>query len=329
MRIVVVANCQARPISAILKNMRPELDLADPIILHLARPIDAARDLRVLAEADVIFAQLTSDTFKPDHLATPLLRAAFPGKVIVWPNIFYAGQQPFLRYFTHPEGGRMLGPFEAMHDLRLYRSWLHTGRVDPEVVLQADSALVAKTVQQSLAAVGDRDALADVAVADLIDGNPHAAPMFFTFNHPRSSLLALVAERLLAKAGLDANLSDPLRDEPLGRYRVPGIDNAEGMRGDPVPADGTPQVRGYSLPDLATTFQAVYDADPRFRHPASIRLTPAIGWEHDFLAPHHAAKTTISSTVRKAAHVGGTHSASPSRTSSETDTSPPQRDRLN
>lgn len=285
MRAVVVANCQARPISELLKQMLPALLIDKPIILHLARPADIEHDLEALNRADFIFAQLTSEKFKPDHLATTQLRAAFPGKVIVWPNIFYAGQQPFLRYFTHPEGSRMLGPCEAMHDLRLYRSWLQSGKVDPEAVLHADPVLVAETARVSLATLRGRDALADVAVADLIDQDPSAVPTFFTFNHPRQALLAQVARRLLEKAGLGCDWPPaPPRGEPLGRYRVPGIGNAEQMQGDQWPADGTRQARIYALPELVDTFQGVYDADPRFRDHTRIRFTPAIGWEQDFLA---------------------------------------------
>ena len=212
------------------------------------------------------------------------METGFPGRVVVWPNIFYAGQQPFLRYFTRPGAGRMLGPFEAMHDLRLYRSWLRTGRVDPGAVLQADADLVTRTAAGSRSALTERDALADVAVADLIADDPRAEPQFFTFNHPRRALMADVARRLLRKAGLDAARPPPARPEPLGRYRVPGIDTAEGMQGDPVPAQGTRQPRPYGLADLAAAFQAVYDADPVYREPGAIRLTPAIGWEQEFLA---------------------------------------------
>lgn len=285
MRAIVIANCQARPVSELIKGMQPALQIADPIILHLADAADAERHLEVLARTDYIFAQLTSDTFKPDHLATPSLRATFPGKVIVWPNIFYVGQQPFLRYFTHPDGGRMLGPCEAMHDLRFYRSWLRTGRVEPDAVLQADPELVEQTARESLAALRRRDALADVPVADLIGEDPRSVPMFFTFNHPRRALLAKVAKRLLEKAGFGADASPSLGSrEPLGRYRVPGIDTAEQLYGDPWPtAIGARQPRSYSLTDLTAAFQELYDADPRFRNPSRIRLTPAIGWEQEFL----------------------------------------------
>jgi len=286
MRAIVIANCQAQPISDLIKGMQPSLQVADPIILHLAVAADADRHHEELTRAVYIFAQLTSDAFKPDHLSTQSLRSAFSGKVIVWPNIFYAGQQPFLRYFTHPEGGRMLGPCEAMYDLRWYRTWLHTGRVEPEAVLQADPKLVAQTARESLAALRKRDALADVAIADLIDEDPRSVPIIYTFNHPRSILLAEVANRLLEKAGFRADAPPYMGSrEPLGRYRVPGIDTAEQMYGDPWPtANGGRQPRSYSMTDLAAAFQALYDAEPRFRNPKSIRLTPTIGWEHEFLS---------------------------------------------
>ena len=63
MRADVVANCQASPISELLKQMLPALLIDKPIILHLARTADVERDLEALNRADFIFAQLTSEKF--------------------------------------------------------------------------------------------------------------------------------------------------------------------------------------------------------------------------------------------------------------------------
>ena len=101
MKAVVVANCQARPISWLLPQMHPALQMLEPVVVHLAQDSDAAEHAVRFDQSDVIFAQRTSPNFKPQHLTTDKLRSVYGDKVITWPNIFYLGQQPYLRYLTH------------------------------------------------------------------------------------------------------------------------------------------------------------------------------------------------------------------------------------
>jgi hypothetical protein len=262
--------------------MRPDLDLAEPIILHLANSATEDSDNRTFEDADLILAQLTTDAFKPAHLSTSLLRHSYGARVIVWPNIFFAGQQPYLRYFTNLDGSRMVGPFEAMHDLRLFGSWLRTGRVVPNTVFVWNADELGATVRESLHSLTVKEALTDVIVTDLIQDRHETQSLFFTFNHPRRTLLAEVARRLLVKAGL-APTHDPVpQPEPLGRYRVPGIGTADDLRGDSI---GTKERKAttFALPELCAAFQALYDGNVAFRNPDRIRLTPQIGWETAYL----------------------------------------------
>jgi hypothetical protein len=56
MRIQVIANCQARPVSMILPHLAPDLEPLDPIIVHLSKPENEAAHLAQCERADVIFA---------------------------------------------------------------------------------------------------------------------------------------------------------------------------------------------------------------------------------------------------------------------------------
>jgi hypothetical protein len=66
------------------------------------------------AESDLIFVQLTRDSsrrFRPHREAA----GGIPGKVIVWPNVFFRGACPDLNYVTS-NGTRLLGPLGHYHN---------------------------------------------------------------------------------------------------------------------------------------------------------------------------------------------------------------------
>lgn len=216
MKIIVTGNCQAGPLSTIL-NLLPGVVIDDPIILHLAKNEDEKDHNRRLDAADVIIAQLTWDGFEPAHLRSKALRQRQGKTVLVWPNIFYAGQQPFLRYITVPGKGKLPGPLEFYHDIRVFDAWLkdRAGRIS-----YSDYAGPAPTnAQASLKALAERETKCDVGVADLVSSEKR--PLFYTFNHPTTFLLCRLAERLSAAMGRTARFDESVFGEMLNRYIAP------------------------------------------------------------------------------------------------------------
>ena len=166
MKILVVGNCQARPLSNLLTEVAG-CDILPPIILHLAHETDSDTHLPLLAEADVILAQQTADTFRVPYLRSEAIRAR-DKKVLVWPNVFWAVQQPFLRYFTHADYGRILGPLEAMHDLRIYGRWLASKGLLPDLESRLDAGFAAGVQAASLRSLQAREAGCDVSISDFL-----------------------------------------------------------------------------------------------------------------------------------------------------------------
>lgn len=66
-RLLVIGNCQARPVSRIL-GQTGRFDCLEPIILHLAADDMRAEHEPRIASADLILAQATVDTFPVAHL---------------------------------------------------------------------------------------------------------------------------------------------------------------------------------------------------------------------------------------------------------------------
>jgi hypothetical protein len=286
MKIQVIANCQARPISALLPQIASDIETLEPIILHLAKPQDCERDLAQVSQADFIFAQLTQDNFQASHLASKFLKDRFGEKVIIWPNIFYMGQQPYLRYFSHKTEGRMIGPMDAMHDLRLYKSWRDTGRVNPSAALEYEPDFIYAAREASLSELRAKESVCDVSISDFLSSFEDRERLFFTFNHPTQLVLTEMARRIFSKLGLtpkNLNSNTP-QVEPLGRYRVPSLwsEAADYCQGDKIVMDsddgpqrlpGKPEI--YNLEALCEVYQKVYDSHDAYKTLSDIRLTPA------------------------------------------------------
>ena len=217
-KILVIGNCQARPLSIFLEAGTSS-ELLTPIVTHLEKFEFAQRTIALYAQADFIFCQLTLDSFPVEHVRSSWIRQRYPEKTVTWPNIFYLGQQPFLRYITHLDLGRLLGPLEAYHDLNIYQGWRRS-----RGLLVAESELTAEQVAfASIGTLREREKLCDVIVSDLIVNGEKSNRLFYTFNHPTKRLLAAVAARLCAAKEIPFKLEPDEFNEPLARIVPPSI----------------------------------------------------------------------------------------------------------
>lgn len=216
LKLLVIGNCQARPISVVL-GKSANVCLLEPIIVHLERDDNKDRTISMMEEADVIFAQLTADNFPIHHLRTSVIKSLYPKKIFVWPNIFYIGQQPNLRYITHVKLGRVLGPLAEYHDLDLFQMW----RRDNQLELLPSISTPDLLSNQSLNQLQERENLCDIKITDIIEKEKNSRRLFFTFNHPANFLLSLTAKRLCQVAGLwYADAADD-KIEALGKIIPP------------------------------------------------------------------------------------------------------------
>jgi hypothetical protein len=219
-KVVVTGNCQARPLANLLGSV-PQVDVTDVIILHLAREDQEQAHQEAIHSADVIIAQFTDDAFKPSHLRSSVLRES--GKAIIWPNIFFSGQQPFLRYVTSPTYGRLNGPLDVYHDVRIMTHW-HMERFGTPLFNESfDASFAERVANQSLEELARRESNCDVSVAEKINSMWRDERLFFTFNHPTISLLKHVAELVFREIGLPHSLGGIQYREPLDKIIPPSI----------------------------------------------------------------------------------------------------------
>lgn len=223
-RFAVVANCQARPISAIIRRMCEDWTHVGDVVVHLASPDDADEHLDLLRGADLIFAQLVNDGYPAGHLATSRLKGEFGDRVVSWPNLFFHGQTTDTFNLTTPLG-RVTGPLGNYHSLVVHDHWREglsaaaciEAMRDPE---HDDPDEIRARAERSMAWLEDRERLVDVPIVDFIAERWRDQPLFHVFNHPASVTLVEMAGRLVSAAGAPAAAGPPEPDqfgEPLGK----------------------------------------------------------------------------------------------------------------
>ncbi|ARE84863.1 hypothetical protein ROSMUCSMR3_03402 [Roseovarius mucosus] len=280
LKLLVTGNCQARPVATLLEATG-HFECLPPIILQLAKTTEKEAHLFRISEADVVLAQNTNDNFPVPHLRSSVLRQSH-SNVLIWPNVFFSGQQPFIRYMTHiATASRLVGPIEALHDLRIFSRWLYSRGLIKQP-WQPDESTFSRTVaDRSIADLMTREADCDIMISDFIAEHARTERLFFTFNHPSRRVLNELCNRFMAHQNL-AYLPDGTA-EYLDRYLVPshwgneclatyrGNDFTLGDEGT-VTALGTERL--YSPDELQAAFFEVYDHNPLYRDMESIRLTP-------------------------------------------------------
>lgn len=225
MRAVVVANCQARPVSSFLKMLTKSLDPIEVVVVHLRTDTHGPEDYASLEAADIIFAQFVTDQYLAGHLATSRLKEKFGGKVVSWPNIFFRGQTPDLAYVSVQRPGaaarqRLLGPLREYHHRGVIEAWQQGLSVEDTIALLDRPSLahherILAVTQSSIEELRRREGTLDTKISDMIEAKWQDERLFFSFNHPSASLLAEMARRLLTQAGLDNTTEIATGNEPL------------------------------------------------------------------------------------------------------------------
>lgn len=279
MKVVVIGNCQARPLGDLMRG-HTEYDVLEPIILHLSKDADKEEQMERIAQADLVLAQATAPVFQPAHLRSDALKQNCTGRVVIWPNVFFVGQHPYLRYLTHAHLGRILGPMDATHDIRLVNAWFESRKGITYNDQLKDPQYEQTVYDTSLRDLQAREASCDVKISDLIEAHFETKRLFFTFNHPSIWLLTRLAERILAHIDETQAIDSSESVEPLGRFRPPwrfGTDAPlEGLSVD-FDANGKAIMgapRKYSQAEFAEATFACYDAIASQMDVSALRTTP-------------------------------------------------------
>jgi hypothetical protein len=229
MRIAIVGNCQARPVGTYLKQMCPSAEVLPETIVHLSKLETSKDDLDRLDKADLVIAQLVQDGYPASHLTSNNLRQRYGSKLLTWPNLFFTGNCVGTVYITKNNGSRLTGPLAVYHNRFVYEAWQAgipvsdaSSTVRQYYLKETDS--IRGSVQASLDEFERRDIDADIRIFDYLNSNWRRQKLFYTFNHPSSSLMIELTRRIAeaAKINVEIDIAEYFEPEPLNQY-VPGV----------------------------------------------------------------------------------------------------------
>jgi len=226
--VLVLGNCQARPVATYLQEMTGEDFHYTPLIAHLSNVDYENDDLQLLDTADLILSQPIADSFKAPHLATSLLKSRYANKVITWPNLFFIGQTPDIVTLRDNSGKVVVGPLESYQSAGVVNCWKQGMTVDQTVQhlqneLPFSAEMLENAIKVSLSNLIARESDLDVHISDFIQSKAESERLFFTFNHPTSRLLIELCERLTRICDLHVikRQIGEFGGEPLGRLTAP------------------------------------------------------------------------------------------------------------
>jgi hypothetical protein len=293
MNLSITGNCQARPLSQLFKQVGT-IKKVNTFILHLSDEGSINEDKRILDQSDLIIAQKTNKNFKPDHLNSHWLKKNYKDKVLIWPNIFFMGQQPFIRYITS-SSGRLKGPLDDYHDIRILLDWLKAKEIINKSI-NFMPTYVEDSCQLGLDSLKVKENGCDVIISDLVKKYYHKELLFYSFNHPSSFLLMRLFDRLLLKARgvfedkVELKLQDISfkKEEPLATYIMPSnwpdhfANNS--FRGLNLSTLSNKKFINYSLDELKHAFFKFYDMNLLDKVDLkTIRFTPSIENDNDII----------------------------------------------
>ena len=122
-KVVVVGNCQARPIASLLEKMSDEIEVTKIAIVHLLQKGQESEYKKNFEEADYILTQVIADNYPCEFVTTRDLRGKYGGKVVTIVNLFSKKQHPDWIYLRDDNRKHLLGPLQEYHNLTIIKCW--------------------------------------------------------------------------------------------------------------------------------------------------------------------------------------------------------------
>lgn len=233
LRLVVVGNCQAHPLTLGLRLALPKARIHASPSVHLAEASDVAVLHRRLADAELLVMHRIQPGYRDSiGLDSDTLRQLLPAtaRSVVLPSLHYEGHHPWIAYAHDPEGQLAAhaaeSPLDPYHDF-LAMAAAHHGLplevlLDPVCPPQGQ-ALLRQQHHHSLDELKRREADCDLAISDWIALHHQVLPLTHTINHPTQAALDQLLRRLLQRLGQPHQLGPDLFDpcEHLGDLSIP------------------------------------------------------------------------------------------------------------
>lgn len=231
LKIVVVGNCQARPIGHCLSQYNKNFTVLEPLIVHLLTNSDVEVISHTLMEADVIVSQQLNESYHIECLRTENLKQRYGSKLVVIPNIFLTKYCPDLVYISSPELGRLPSMLDIYHSRIIFEAWRSNESKTSVLSCLDDKDYwnneYHDNVSKSIAELKKRDMESDITVFDIIENVSEKDRPFFTFNHPSNQVLAALSKRILEHINEPWPSNLKINKEPLSSIIAPVFEGAK------------------------------------------------------------------------------------------------------
>ena len=230
MKICIPGNCQAQHMEMMLHIGNPNLEIDRLAPVFLLRDSDKDAIYSKFQEANLILTQRISNEYDIDWIASSELRREFGHKVTVWPNIYFDGYFPGVQYIYLARWGKLPSPLGEYHFRQIHAAHASGNTIDQAVEAFAGEDLFKTSpdpISDSLDQLRAREADVDVPISDAIADSLARSRQFYTPNHPVNGLLAIMLQRLAARADIQFDsekaVAAPYRLDDLNIATSPAV----------------------------------------------------------------------------------------------------------
>lgn len=217
MKIVFIGNCQAQALTQLAHYLElgAELVIVPPVFDLGAFNTPEIKEK--IYSADVVFSQRVNEDYPAEFIRPSVLRRELGDKVVIWPNIYFDGYFPGVRYVYAQNGSKVTGPLSDYHFLQIQQSY--KDGVSPQAAWEAfispqpSDILPTDPISDSIANLRHREQDVDVTMSDYIEANATRTKLFYSMNHPSDEVLIEALRRMVEKSGADLHVPeyDPAR----------------------------------------------------------------------------------------------------------------------
>ena len=221
-KIVVIGNCQSRPLAELLGILSDNVEIIAIAVVHLLKSNQLEEYITAFNDADFIVAQLVSDNYPCEFVRTCFLEEHYKNKLIKILNLYYTGYTPDWIYIRTKDRITLKGPMGDYHNQTIFDCW-KSGLTANESAQKLDdldhNRVYLSSSYQSIKELRTREINTDLSIVDFIEERYSFERLFFTMNHPSYKLLHEYAKRILQNCNIPfKGINIPIKNEPLGQF---------------------------------------------------------------------------------------------------------------
>lgn len=212
MKIAFTGNCQAQTLTQMAHFLDLGAELIVPPPVFDIQAFDTKEIREEVLSADFIFAQRVSENYSAEYIRPSSLEELAPGKHLIWPNIYFDGYFPGIRYMYAGTGTKVTGPLSDYHFDQVEKMWQAGATVEDAWDLLSSSDAGRQNdpmpAETSIHMMRERESVCDITMSDFIENNFRKEKLFFSMNHPSDQTMLEALSRMLEKAQIGISTKD-------------------------------------------------------------------------------------------------------------------------